>query len=52
MKGVVRLADLNIDLTNFKKQPGDEDVPGHFYYENEEEGLAIDTGGGYVSALI
>jgi len=51
MKGVVKLADLKIDLTNFRKVPGDEDVPGQFSYVNEEEGFAIDTGGDYVSAL-
>jgi hypothetical protein len=52
MKGVVKLADLNIDLTNFKKLPGDEDVPGSVVYKNEEEGFAIEAGGGYVGDLI
>ncbi|MDQ2975097.1 MAG: hypothetical protein M3R69_06770 [Acidobacteriota bacterium] len=52
MKGVVKLADLNIDLTKFKKWPGDEDVPGSFFYKNDEDGFAIEAGGGDVSALI
>ena len=51
LKGVVRLADLKIDLTNFKKWRGDEDVPGSSLYRNANEGFAIETGGGYVSAL-
>lgn len=52
MKGVVKLADLNIDLTDFKKLPGDEDIPGSFIYKNDEDGFAIEGGGDYVSALI
>jgi len=53
LRGVVKIADLHIDLSKFKKEAGgDPDVPGNFFYENEEEGLAIDTGGGYVRALI
>jgi hypothetical protein len=52
LKGVVKIADLRIDLSKFKKEAGDPDVPGHFYYVNEGEGFAIDTGGDYVSALI
>ena len=51
MKGVVRLADLKVDLTDFKKWPGDEDVPGSFIYKNDEDGFAIRGGGDYVSSL-
>jgi hypothetical protein len=50
-KGVVRLADLKIDLADYKKWPGDEDVPGSLLYKNERDGFAIETGGTYVSAL-
>jgi hypothetical protein len=52
MKGVVKLVDLNIDLANFKKSPGAEDMVGSFVYKNDEEGFAIEGGGDYVSALI
>jgi len=52
LKGVVRLADLGLDLTQFKKLPGDDDVPASFVYSNAEEGLAIEGGGEYASALI
>ena len=51
MKGVVTLADLKIDLTDFKKWPGDEDVPGSFIYKNDEDGFVIRGGGDYVSSL-
>lgn len=52
MKGLVKLAQLNIDLTHFKKWPGADDVPGSFVYMNNEEGLALEGGGEYVTALI
>lgn len=52
MKGVVKLAELKIDLTHFKKGPGADDVPGSFVYMNRDEGLAIEGGGDYVTALI
>lgn len=52
LKGIVRLADLGLDLTQFKKLPGDDDVPASFVYSNAEEGLAIEGGGEYASALI
>jgi hypothetical protein len=52
MKGVVKLADLKIDLTHFKRWQSDEDVPGSSIYKNEEDGFAIEAGGEYVSALV
>ncbi|SRR5258706_10501519 len=52
MKGVVKLADLKINLTHFKRWQSDEDVPGSYIYKNEEDGFAIEVGGEYVSALI
>src|SRR5437870_6017355 len=45
MKGVVKLADLKIDLTKFKKWPGDEDVPGSVIYKDAKNGFAIEAGG-------
>ena len=53
LKGVVKLADLKIDLTNFEKlSPLAQDVPGSFLYSNRDDGFAIEGGGDYVSALI
>jgi hypothetical protein len=52
LKGVVRLADLGLDLTQFKKLPGDDDVPASFVYTNAKEGFAIEGGGEYASTLI
>lgn len=46
------LADLNLDLTKYKKEPGDYDVADHFYYIDEEEGLAISVRNGIVQKYI
>jgi hypothetical protein len=35
------LSSFQIDLTKFKKTHGDHDLPQHFYYVNEQEGLSI-----------
>jgi len=35
------LANLKLDLTRYRKEPGDYDVLDHFYYRNEEEGLSF-----------
>jgi hypothetical protein len=40
------LAELNLDLTKYKKEPGDYDVPDHFYYIDKEQGIAISVRGG------
>ena len=52
VKGVVKLADLNLDLTHFQKWPGDDDVPGSFVYVDKEDGFAVEGGGAFVSPLI
>src|ERR1700737_317169 len=35
------LSDLKLDLSKFTKEPGDYDVPSHFYYINELDGFSI-----------
>jgi hypothetical protein len=35
------LADLGLNLAKFKKEQGDYDVVGHFYYIDEEDGFSI-----------
>lgn len=52
MKGIVRLADLGLDLSQFKKSRLADDLPGSFIYDNAKEGLAIEGGEEYVTALI
>lgn len=52
LKGIVRLADLGLDLSQFKKSRLADDVPGSFIYSNAKEGFAIEGGGEYASALI
>jgi hypothetical protein len=52
LKGVVKLADLKLDLTRFQEWPGDYDVPGSFVYVDKEEGFAVEGGGEFASALI
>lgn len=52
VKGLVKLADLKLDLTHFKRQPGDDDLPDHFYYVNKKEGFSIEVGRGYVGSYI
>jgi hypothetical protein len=52
LKGVVKLADLKLDLTRFEKWPGADDVPGSFVYVDKDEGFAVDGGGEFASALI
>lgn len=46
------LADLNLDLTKYKKKPGDFDVPAHFYYVDEEQGLTLSVLNGRVQEYI
>jgi len=38
----VRLSNLSINLESFKKVRGDEDMPTHFFYIDEEEGFGIE----------
>lgn len=52
LKGLVRLADLKLDLSQFKKLRLADDVPRSFIYTNEKEGLDIEGGNEYASALI
>jgi hypothetical protein len=52
LKGIVRLADLGLDLSQFKKSRLADDLPASFVYSNAEEGFAIEGGGEYVSTLI
>jgi hypothetical protein len=52
VKGLVKLADLKLDLTHFKRQPGDDDLRDHFYYVNRKEGFSIEVGRGYVGGYI
>ncbi len=42
-KKQVQLADLRLNLASFKKVRGDDDLVGHFYYVNEEEGFSIEV---------
>lgn len=41
----VPLKNLKLDLKTFKKVRGDHDIPSHFQYVNEEQGLTIDLNG-------
>jgi hypothetical protein len=50
VKGLVKLADLKLDLSDFQKEPGDYDLPDHFYYVNRKQGLSIEVGRGYVGS--
>jgi hypothetical protein len=38
------LSDLKLDLSKFTKEPGDDDIPGSFYYVNELDGLSLRVG--------
>jgi len=35
------LSELKLDLSKFTKEPGDYDVPSHFYYINESDGFTV-----------
>jgi hypothetical protein len=54
----VPLSSLSLDLSKLKRVRGDDEVPQHFYYTNDEEGFAIecfdygDDGGEMVRAYI
>jgi hypothetical protein len=37
----VRFGELNLDLSKFKKEPGDHDVPEHCSYFDEEQGFSV-----------
>ncbi len=50
VKGEVKLVDLKLDLSDFQKEPGDNDLPDHFYYVNRKQGLSIEVGRGYVGS--
>jgi hypothetical protein len=51
-KALLKLEDLNLDLSKFKKRPGGSDTPDLFYYANEDEGFSISVGNGIVSEFI
>lgn len=42
-KDKVKLSSMGIDATKIKRVHGDEDLPSHFYYVNETEGLIIEV---------
>jgi hypothetical protein len=46
------LTELNLDLTKYKKKPGDFDVLDHFYYVDEEQGLTLSVRSGMVQEYI
>ena len=37
-------SDLKLDLSKFTKEPGDDDIPGSFYYVNELDGISLRVG--------
>lgn len=52
LKQPVPLANFTRDLTQFKKVPGDFDLPDHFYLFNENDGFSIEVGRNYVKGYI
>ncbi len=38
----IPLSSFSLDLGKFKRVRGDDDLPQHFYYTNDEEGFAIE----------
>jgi hypothetical protein len=51
VKGIVRLTDLGLDLSQFKKSRLADDVPGSFIYDNAKEGFTIEGGDEYAKRV-
>ena len=52
LKNPVPINETGIDLTKFKRVPGDSDVEGHFYYLNVEDGFSYEVGQNFLAAYI
>ena len=52
VKGQVKFEETKMDLSNFKRVRGNYDIPDHFYYVNENDGVTYEVGQGYLVSYI